>query len=156
SVLRSLAATAPVLVAIDDLQWVDETSGEALAFAARRLEAEPVTFLLARRPGPDSALERALGTGVVPVEVGTLSIGAIRRLLSDRLGLTLPRHVLRRVYDTTLGNPLFSLEVGRTIAASGAPALTEDVPLPHAVEDLLGTRVAQLDASVRRLLLALA
>jgi DNA-binding NarL/FixJ family response regulator len=64
--------------------------------------------------------------------------------------------VLRRVYDATLGNPLFSLEMGRTIAASGAPALTEDVPVPDAVEDLLGTRIAQLDGPVRRLMLALA
>ena len=156
STLRSLAADRPVLVAIDDLQWLDETSADALAFAARRLDAEPVAFLLARRPGPSSTLERALGTHLSSTEVGTLSIGAMRRMLSERLGLSLPRHVLRRVYETTLGNPLFSLEVGRTIADSGAPALTEDVPLPDAVEDLLGTRVAQLDDPVRRLVLALA
>lgn len=154
--LRSLAAVQPVLVAVDDLQWVDETSVDALAFAARRLDTEPVAFLLARRPGPPSALERALGARLTATEVGTLSIGAMRRMLSERLGLSLPRHVLRRVYETTLGNPLFSLEVGRTIAASGAPALTEDVPLPEAVEDLLGTRVARLEGPVRRLLLALA
>ena len=80
----------------------------------------------------------------------------MRRILSERFGLSLPRHVLRRVYESTLGNPLFALEVGRTLAARGAPALTEDLPLPDAVEDLLGTRVAQLDAPVRRLLLALA
>ncbi len=143
-------------MAVDDLQWLDETSADALAFAARRLDAEPIVFLLARRPGPSSTLERALGTHLASTEVGTLSIGAMRRMLSERLGLSLPRHVLRRVYETTLGNPLFSLEVGRTIAGSGAPALTEDVPLPQAVEDLLGTRVAQLDAPVRRLMLALA
>ncbi len=156
STLRSLAAVQPVLVAVDDLQWLDETSSDALAFAARRLDAEPIVFLLARRPGPSSTLERALGTHLASTEVGTLSIGAMRRMLSERLGLSLPRHVLRRVYETTLGNPLFSLEVGRTIAGTGAPALTEDVPLPQAVEDLLGARVAQLDAPVRRLMLALA
>jgi DNA-binding CsgD family transcriptional regulator/tetratricopeptide (TPR) repeat protein len=156
SALRSLAAEQLVLLAVDDLQWLDETSVDALAFAARRLDAEPVVFLLARRPGPSSALERALDAHLSGTEVGTLSIGAMRRMLSERLALTLPRHVLRRVFETTLGNPLFSLEVGRTIAASGAPALTEDVPLPDAIEDLLGTRVAQLEGPVRRLLLALA
>jgi len=154
--LRALAAEQPLLVALDDLQWVDEASGEALAFVARRVDAEPVAFLLARRPGPASALERALGERVESVGVGTLSIGAMRRMLSERLGLSLSRHVLRRVYEATLGNPLFSLEMGRAIAASGAPALTEDVPLPDAVEELLGTRIAQLDPSVRRLMLALA
>ena len=154
--LRALAAVQPVTVAVDDLQWLDETSADALASAARRLDAEPIVFLLARRPGPSSTLERALGTHLARTDVGTLSIGAMRRMLSERLGLSLPRHVLRRVYETTLGNPLFSLEVGRTISGSGTPALTEDVPLPHAVEDLLGTRVAQLDPPVRRLMLALA
>ena len=156
SALRSLAAAEPVLVAIDDLQWVDSTSGDALAFAARRLETEPIAFLLARRPGPASTLERALGIRATTVEVRTLSIGALRRMLSSRLGLSLPRHVLRRVHEATLGNPLFALEVGRMIASSGAPALTEDIPLPDAVEDLMGTRVAGLDAPVRMLLLALA
>ena len=66
STLRSLAAVQPVLVAVDDLQWLDETSADALAFAARRLDTEPIAFLLARRPGPSSTLERALGTR--PVE----------------------------------------------------------------------------------------
>ena len=52
STLRSLSAVQPVLVAVDDLQWLDETSAEALAFAGRRLDTEPIAFLLARRPGP--------------------------------------------------------------------------------------------------------
>ena len=50
----------PVLVAVDDLQWQDSASTQALAFAARRLDGEPVSFLLARRPGVASELERAL------------------------------------------------------------------------------------------------
>jgi DNA-binding CsgD family transcriptional regulator len=155
--LRSLAAREPILIAIDDLQWVDAVSLDALAFAARRLDAELVAFLLARRPGPASGVERALGERVVEcLEVSPLSIGATRRILSGRFGLSLPRHVLRRVFDTTLGNPLFALELGRALAARGAPALTEDLPVPDAVDDLLGTRVAQLTAPARTLLLALA
>src|SRR5262249_4122888 len=114
--LRSLAGRTPLLVAVDDVQWIDEASGDALAFAARRLELENVAFLLARRPGRASPLERALGErGSERIEVGSLSIGATRRLLASRLGLSLPRHVLRRVFDSTLGNPLFALELGRTL-----------------------------------------
>ena len=155
--LRSLAGREAVLVAVDDIQWLDAASADALAFAARRLEAEPVLFLLARRPGSASSVERALGERVATsLEVRPLSIGAIRRILSERFALSLPRHVLRRVYESTLGNPLFALELGRTLAARGAPALTEDLPLPDAVEDLLGTRVAGLDEPVREVLLALA
>src|SRR6266511_4081432 len=87
--LRSLAAREPLLVAMDDMQWLDGASSDALAFAARRLDDEDDAFLLARRPGPPSALERALG-GRAPerVEVGPLSVGAIRRILSEKFGLS--------------------------------------------------------------------
>jgi len=155
--LRALAAGRPLLVAIDDVQWLDAASGDVLAFAARRLEAEPVAFLLARRPGPVSDMERALERTVPDrLEMLSLSFGATRRLLSDHLGLSLPRHVLRRVFDSTLGNPLFALEMGRSLVIHGLPAAGEDVPVPDAVDDLLGSRVAELPRPVRRLLLALA
>ena len=155
--LRALAAREPLLVAVDDLQWLDRASADALAFAARRLDGEAVAFLLARRPGPPSPLERALeGRPLERVEVAHLSFGATRRVLAERLGLSLPRNVLRRVFETTLGNPLFAIEVGRTLAARGTPALNDDLPVPDEVEDLLGLRVAQLTDGVRRLLLALA
>jgi DNA-binding CsgD family transcriptional regulator len=157
NVLRSLAAHGPLLVAVDDIQWLDEASGDVLAFAARRLEAEAVAFLLSRRPGPSSAVERALGERASRrLEVGPLSIGATRRMLSERLGLSLPRHVLRRVVEATLGNPLFALELGRTLAARGPLELGEDVPLPDTIEELLGTRMAALPGPVLRLVLAVA
>ena len=80
----------------------------------------------------------------------------MRRMLLDRLDLTLPRHVLRQVFETTLGYPLFALEVGRTLAERGSPALGQDLPVPDTVEELLGKRVSRLPGPVGRLLLALA
>jgi DNA-binding CsgD family transcriptional regulator len=157
NVLRSLAARRPLLVAVDDVQWLDRASEDALAFAVRRLAGEPAAFLLARRPGPPSDVERALETKALErLELRPPSLGAIRRILSERLGLALPRHVLRRLYDSTLGNPLFALELGRKVMEDGLPAIGEDLPVPDAVEDLLGTRVAGLPDSVRRVLLAVA
>src|SRR5207244_2181933 len=76
--------------------------------------------------------------------------------LSTRLGLSVPRHVLRQIAEATLGNPLFVLELGRTLAEQGLPGIGEELPVPDAVEDLLGTRVARLAAAHRRLLLAVA
>jgi DNA-binding CsgD family transcriptional regulator len=154
--LRALAAGGHVLVAIDDVQWLDPPSADALAFAARRCDGEAVAFLLARRPGRRSALERALEGSLERLEVGPLTLGATRRLLSDRLGLSLSRHVLRRIVDSTLGNPLFALEVGRTLVEHGPPDMGQDIPVPDAVEDMLGTRVARLSGPVRRVLLAVA
>jgi DNA-binding NarL/FixJ family response regulator len=157
SALRALAARAPLLVAVDDIQWLDSPSADALAFAARRLEGDAVRFLLARRPGSTSALEQALESkGLERLEVVPLSLGAIRRLLSERLGLSLPRQLLRRIFESTLGNPLFALELGRALAERGSPEIGEDIPVPDAVEDLLGTRVARLPGPERRLLLAVA
>jgi DNA-binding CsgD family transcriptional regulator len=157
NVLRSLAARRPVLIALDDVQWLDRASEDALAFAARRLIDEPVAFLLARRPGTPSDLESALvRTALERLEVTAPSLDAVRRILSQRLGLTLPRHVLRRLYESTLGNPLFVLEVGRKVMEDGLPAIGDDLPVPDAVEDLLGTRVASLADPVRRVLLAVA
>ena len=155
--LRALASRRPVLVAIDDAQWLDTPSADALAFAALRLEREPVGFLLAKRPGRRSALERTLERGAFTrLEVGPLSLGATRRLLSERLGLSLSRQLLRGVVEATLGNPLFALEVGRALVERGLPEIGEDIPVPGAVEEMLGTRVASLPAPLRTLLLAVA
>jgi DNA-binding NarL/FixJ family response regulator len=155
--LQTLAGR-PLLVAVDDVPWLDAPSADALAFAARRLDGDMPLFLLARRRGRVSALERALAVagGLDRLELGPLSYGAIRRLLGEKVGLTLPRHLLRRLVDMTLGNPLFALEVARELSESGLPPMGEDLPVPESIEDQLRTRVARLPAATRRLLLATA
>src|SRR5262249_8604134 len=107
-VLRLLSGRGPVLVVVDDLPWLDGGSAGALAVAARRLAGEDVRYLVARRGGPSSELERVVDPrGVVRLAVGPLSIGAINRLLIDRLGRSLPRRAVREVFETSRGNPLF-------------------------------------------------
>ena len=104
------------MIAIDDLQWLDRASAEAVAFLARRLDGLEVTFLLARRPGRVGLLEAVVSrTGVERLRVGPLSLGAVRRLLFERLGLTISRQRLRQIVDVAEGNPLFALEVGRAL-----------------------------------------
>jgi predicted ATPase len=140
--LRALAGQRPVLVAIDDIQWLDGASADAVAFAARRLNGEPVRFLLTKRPRAPGQLEQALGPGLERLGVGPLSLGALRHMLADRLQLTLPRHLLWRIFEATLGNPLFALELGRTLTEQGLPATGEDLPVPETVDELLGTNRA--------------
>ena len=109
--LRALAVHGPVLVAVDDIPWLDAASADALVFALRRLKDEPVRFLLARRPGPRSTIEHVLQPGGSSAWMSVRSgFAASRRLLFDRLGLIVSRQVLRRIVDSTLGNPLFVLE----------------------------------------------
>src|SRR5581483_8911966 len=156
-VLRALSSERPVLVTIDDLQWLDAPTADTLAFAARRLEQEAVAFLVTRRPSIPTALGRVLEQRAIErIEVGPLSRGALRELLSARLGLNTTRHLLHRIADTTFGNPLFALEVGRQLVARGLPGLADELPVPAAVDDLLDARVGLLSAEARRLLLAAA
>ena len=106
--------------------------------------ATPVGFLLARRPGAPSALEQALERRRSSASRSARSSAArSRALLAERLGLSLPAPLLRRIVDATLGNPLFALEVGRALAERAA-GRRADLPVPAAVEELLGTRVAAL------------
>ena len=157
SSLRALSEGERILVAIDDLQWLDSASEEAIAYAARRLHAEPVTFLLARRPGRRTAVEKAFpDEQLVRVDVGAISLGATRQILAARLGLRLPHHLLRRVYETTMGNPLFAIEVGRMLAGRDLDTLGNDLPVPEHVEEVLGLRVADLEDPAGRVLLTLA
>ena len=157
SALRSLTAGGPLLVALDDAQWLDRASEDALTYAVRRLRDDPVALLLARRPVRRTDLETPFADRRTRhLEVGPLSLGAIRQMLATRMGLRLPHHLLRRVYDVTAGNPLFAVEVGRTLADRDLDAVGDDLPLPDRVDDLLGLRVGELDEPSRRVLLALA
>ena len=156
NVVRSLSSGGSVLIALDDLQWLDSASQEVLAFAMRRLDSEPVVFLLTSRRDDMTDLERVSGVRSRRIDVGPLSLGAIRVLLAERLGLSLPGRALRRLVDSTLGNPLFALEFGRSLVEDGFPGVGEEFSVPDRVEELLEVRVAQLSPSVRRLLLAVA
>ena len=136
-VLRGLAARESVLVAVDDLQWLDDASAQVLAFAARRLRDDRVGFLFTRCEGPVSALEQAFAPAELRRhELSTLSFGAVRTMLSHRLGLPLTRRVLRRVFETSGGNPLFALELVRLLAERGA-VTGEELPLPEFVDELV-------------------
>ena len=155
-VLEHLAARRSVTIAIDDVQWVDAASREVLAFVVRRLGETPVRFLLAHRSGTTAGLLRAFeDDDIESIEVNAFSLGALRRLLFDRLGLSLTRRALRRVYELAQGNPLFSLELGRSLAERGAAA-GETIALPARVEEMLGTRVTSLPGPLRKLLVAVA
>lgn len=160
SVLRVLAARSPVLVAVDDVQWLDRPSARALAFAVRRLEHEPVRMLASLRSGPrQPAVPPELAEILEHdasgrLRLGPLSVGAVERLLADALGMTLPRSALLRLHETADGNPFFALEVGRALAEAGdVPGPGEPLPVPDDLHDLLIDRVRRLPASARDVLL---
>jgi DNA-binding CsgD family transcriptional regulator len=155
--LRLAAGAGPVLVAVDDLPWLDQASAGALVFAARRLAGEDVRFLVSRRAGRPAELETVLEpAGVARVELGPLSFGAVSRLLAARLGRSLPRRVVRQLFETSQGNPLFAVELGRAVIERGVPEIGAGLPAPAMLGELFGARVGALRPEGRRALLAVA
>jgi DNA-binding CsgD family transcriptional regulator len=147
-VLRALAAERPVLVAVDDVQWLDTPSATALSFAWRRLRAERVGLLLTRRLGMPAPL--AEDHPAQRLEVGALSLGAIHRLLSDRLSLALPRPTLGRVHEAAGGNPFFALEIGRGLQRGrAASSVGGPLPVPERLQDLMRDRLASLPSETQ-------
>ncbi|HET9242675.1 MAG TPA: AAA family ATPase [Gaiella sp.] len=163
SVLHALAEGAPLLVAIDDAQWLDPASAAAFSFAVRRLDPNrPVAVLVSIRVEPGRAAD-VLGLGQVPsesverVRLGPLSLSALYHVIEGQAGVVFPRPTLQRIEQASGGNPLFALELARALRESGErPGPGDPLPLPGALAELLDVRVARLPASERKVLLALA
>ena len=106
--LGVLAQSGPVLLVVDDLQWLDPPSAAALGFALRRLTAEPVGLLCAQRTDHDDELPLELRRGVIRADmlpVGALSLGALHRMLRTRIGTSFSHPTLRRIEAESGGNP---------------------------------------------------
>ena len=151
--LRALAGRGQVLVAIDDLQWLDPPSQRMIAYAARRLVDEPVGFLVTQRghEGDPLGLRQAFAHRFAEVRVGPLSLGALHHLIRTRLGVRVPRPTVARIHDASGGNPMFALEFAKDASRVSGP-----LPLPGSLEELVGDRVARLPANVLLLLACVA
>ena len=104
SVLRELSAIGPLLIAIDDEQWLDPASARVLAFALRRLREEPIAVILARRPEPGGMLSAELGRnfggdGMETISVEPLPMSTIKVLLEARVKRTISQPLLRRIHQ---------------------------------------------------------
>lgn len=157
SILAELARVRPVVVAVDDVQWLDPASERVLAFAARRLPAG-ACLLLARRsdtPGTNAEQLHDLSPEVaVRVELGPLSLASLRNLIHERTGWSVPRPLLTRLAATSGGNPLYALEIARVLARRPVdPAWGEALPVPATLRELVATRVAALSDGAQEALL---
>jgi DNA-binding CsgD family transcriptional regulator len=159
TLLAELARERPVLVAIDDVQWVDPASATAIAYAARRIQDVPVGLLTARRRGLRDPLDgAALGEVLDRQElaIGPMSLADLHDVLRERSSHAVSRSTLVRIHRATRGNPLFALEIARQLEASGEPRADRPLPVPDSVRDLFTVRVASLPSTTREVMLAAA
>jgi DNA-binding CsgD family transcriptional regulator len=175
-VFRALARAAPVVLAVDDLQWIDEDSAAVLAFAFRRADPGLVRVLLARRAGgtrlPSARrgmASRPRGKEVAGQVIAALSVtglvtrlpvaglppGALQELITRGLGSPLPRPMLQRIHEATGGNPLFALELAAAAGDAGAGA-GDPLPVRAELRDLLKDRIDRLSPAARDLVLVAA
>ena len=157
AVFDRLATDSPVLIAIDDLQWLDRSSKDVLAFAARRFKGG-IGLLVTERSDAEGGssvtwLHLSTPDRIERVRIGPLSIGGLHMLISSRLGRSLPRPTMVRIAETSGGNPFFALELARAIDIESSQVKSK---LPSSLSELMRLRIGQLDRDARKLLLAAA
>ncbi len=154
SVLRVLAADREVVVAVDDVHWLDPPSASALEFAIRRLADEPVRVIVSVRSEADRArLADVGGRSPERLELGPLSLASLHRILADGLGRSFPRPTLVRIAQASAGNPLYALEIARLLAQDEGRRASETLPVPEDLRTLVAERVGALPAGTRAALL---
>jgi DNA-binding CsgD family transcriptional regulator len=153
SLLSEVADEQAVLCVVDDAQWLDRASAQALGFVARRLFAESVALLFAaREPGEELA-------GLPELVVEGLHDAYARRLLNAVIPGRLDERVADQLLAETGGNPLALLELPRGLSAArlaGGFALPGALSLPGRIEESFLRRLAALPEDTQRLVLVAA
>ncbi|MDJ1137576.1 helix-turn-helix transcriptional regulator [Streptomyces iconiensis] len=155
SLLSDMGEHQPMLVVLDDAQWFDRASLDALSFVARRLEGEPVTMLVGARGGDHVP---GFDRNVPTLTLEPLDNAAAGQLL-DLQPESPTGRTRSRILDQAGGNPLALVELARTASAQDPPAgLPAAGPLPVAdhLERIFAARLSSLPASTTRALLLLA
>jgi DNA-binding CsgD family transcriptional regulator len=153
SLFSEAAEEQPLLCLVDDAQWLDLASAQALVFVARRLLAESIALVFATRD-PSEEL-----TGFPGLAVEGLRNGDARALLGSAVGVPLDERVRERIVAETRGNPLALLELPRGLTPAelaGGFGLPDALPLSGRIEDSFRRRLAGLPIETQRLLLVAA
>ncbi|HEX3309768.1 MAG TPA: AAA family ATPase, partial [Streptosporangiaceae bacterium] len=149
SLLSEVAEERPLVCVVDDHQWLDRASAQALGFVARRLAAEPVAMVFAaREPGEELA-------GLPELDVAGLREADARALLDSVLTGPLDARVRDQIVAETRGNPLALIELPRGLSPgqlAGGFGLPGAVPLSGRIEESFGRQLDALPPPTRMLL----
>jgi DNA-binding CsgD family transcriptional regulator len=155
-VLRALSGAAPLVLAVDDIQWLDSGSRNVLSFALRRLVDEPVRLIVSHRTGALATADGQpdLGLSGRRVEIGPVSVGVLQRIVREHSGESFSRPTLTRLHQATGGNPLICLEMVRALRRRGhEPAVGEPLPVPADLRVLVTERLHGRTERARQVLL---
>lgn len=155
SLLEELSGGGRVLVAVDDVQWLDEASASVIQFALRRLDGAPIGWLFARRPVAEPRLvpEEIVSSGsVTHVGIRPLNLAALQHVLKDRFEDVPTRPALVRIHRASGGNPLHAIEVTREVLRAGDLAALS-IPVPDDIRQLILQRIERLPQGSRDALL---
>ena len=156
SVVESIAEQTRVLVAIDDVQWLDPSSAHVVGFAARRV-AGRVGMLATVRTGTDESgaswLQLPVPARIQRIQLRPLTLGALHAVVSARLGRSFSRPTMVRIHEVSGGNPFYAIELARAIGDQSAGS---EVPLPSTLAEVVRARIGGLDAEAHDVLLATA
>ena len=156
SLLADAAEVQPLLCLVDDAQWLDDASADALVFAARRLEVEGIVMLFGAREGE---LRRFEAPGLAELRLGGLDSVTAGALVDRRAGAALSSEIRDRLVAETGGNPLALLELSPALSEaqlSGTEALLAPIPVSARVERAFLSRVYRLPPETQTLLLVAA
>ena len=146
SLMVKAGSKEPLLVIVDDLQWVDRASALVLGFVARRLHGTRVGFLAASRSGDESFFERS---GLRGHDLGPLDDAASTALLADRFPALAPR-VRQRLLAESQGNPLALLELPAALTSidnSSHALAPHTLPLSERLQAVFASRITGLPAA---------
>lgn len=155
NLLSMASAARPLLCVVDDVQWLDRASAQALGVVARRLDADAVALVLATRDVPDFAEM----WGLPELQLDGLSAPDARRLLSSVLPWPIDERVMTRILRETEGNPLALIELPRGMTAAelaGGFGVLERLGVPGRIEVSFRRRLETLPTATRQLLLVAA
>jgi DNA-binding CsgD family transcriptional regulator len=156
SLLGEAADERPVLCIVDDAHWLDDASADALLFAARRLDADPVAVLFAAR---DDGVRSFTAAGVEALQLEGLEPEAVRILLSEHAGEGRSPEVAKRLNAERGGNPLALVELPAGLTPeqlNGTVPLPAQLSLGSGVEKVFLDRVRRLPVGAQQLLLVVA
>ncbi|MBB6036893.1 helix-turn-helix transcriptional regulator [Phytomonospora endophytica] len=156
--IRVLASESPVVIAVDDAQWLDDASAGVLDYVIRRLSGEAIAVVTSMRSPGEDAVPFALfdGERTHRLHLRGLSLDGLHRLLRARTGRPWPRPALIRLHETSGGNPFYALEIARAMDRAGTGRTAAALPLPRTLAEVVGERITALAEPTREALLYVA